>query len=114
MAETVPHYAWRARTYPWAQRTIAAAEAIHGPPGTEWDSARRRQQFAELRDADIPVKAAARAIGVSIHAGQKYETDRKAQAAAQSVPEPARHEKPRCDRCGYLVTRCCCQEVTRG
>lgn len=25
-------YAWRARTYPWAQRTLAAAEAEHGSP----------------------------------------------------------------------------------
>ncbi len=25
-------YVWRARTYPWAQRAIARAEAIHGQP----------------------------------------------------------------------------------
>ena len=29
---TVPHYQWRARTYAWAQRAIAQAEAVHGPP----------------------------------------------------------------------------------
>ena len=28
----VASYAWRARRYPWAQRTIAAAEAEHGQP----------------------------------------------------------------------------------
>lgn len=28
----VPRYAYRARRYPWAERVIQAAEAIHGPP----------------------------------------------------------------------------------
>ena len=27
-----PGYRWRARTYPWAQRVIAASEAVHGVP----------------------------------------------------------------------------------
>jgi hypothetical protein len=28
----VPLYQWRARVYPWAQRAIAAVEAVHGEP----------------------------------------------------------------------------------
>lgn len=27
-----PGYTWRARTYPWAQQALAAAEATHGAP----------------------------------------------------------------------------------
>lgn len=30
--QPVPRYAWRARSYPWAQRVLAAAEAEHGQP----------------------------------------------------------------------------------
>jgi len=28
----IPRYSWQARAYPWAQRVLAAAEAVHGPP----------------------------------------------------------------------------------
>jgi len=31
-AAEVPLYSYRARSYPWALRAIAAAEAVHGPP----------------------------------------------------------------------------------
>jgi hypothetical protein len=40
-------YAYRARTYPWAQRALAAAEAAHGAPETE-DDRPLWQRFAEL------------------------------------------------------------------
>lgn len=30
-----PLYAWRSRTYPWAQRALALAEAEHGTPPSE-------------------------------------------------------------------------------
>jgi hypothetical protein len=66
----VPGYQYQARTYPWAQAALAAAEAEHGRPPSE---------RADPRRAPVP-----------------------------APPAPA--EKPRCNRCGYLTTRCCCPE----
>jgi hypothetical protein len=71
----VPRYQYQARTYPWAQAALAAAEAEHGAPRAERANPRR-----------VPVPAPPR----------------------PAPPPPA--EKPRCNWCGYLTTRCCCPE----
>lgn len=40
MSTKVPFYQWRARSYAWAKRAIAQAEAVHGPPKPTCDCGR--------------------------------------------------------------------------
>ena len=79
MADILPYYTWRQRSYPWAQRVLTAAEAEYGTPGpVAWPSGPGRPGRPRSRPA-VPVPA------------------------ARPAPAPTAPARP-CGQCGYLAT----------
>jgi hypothetical protein len=47
-------YVWRARTYPWAIRALAAAEAVYGKPAANRTVGRPRKTAPEASPGQLP------------------------------------------------------------
>lgn len=104
-------YEYRARVYPWAEANIAEAMAEHGTPGPkprpprpckcgcggEVPGVTGRGRQAEYLEGHQPHRAPGRAT-------RPAGSDR-ATVLVRRVPVD---DKPRCDGCGYLTTRCSC------
>lgn len=102
-------YRYRERSYPWAQRVLAAAESVHGaPPDTDPDT---------CIPAGLCQCGCGQATRIAVQSQTRYGQVNgqpvrfvKGHNARLSRTLPARGE--RCEGCGYLTARCCC-EVTR-
>lgn len=91
-------YEYRARTYPWALRNIAAAEAKHGAPGPKLRPSRPCKCGC---GQDVPA-----VTGAGRQAD--YADGHRPREAGKPGLRPALDDKLRCKGCGYLTTRCSC------
>lgn len=114
-------YQWRARDYPWARRALAMAEAIHGAPSTAPSVAELRIDAAgKIIPEGLCQCGCGQRTTVAVKNERRYGhvKGRPLRFVTGHNPRPDAvpvvvREKPRCGRCGYLTTRCCCTPVVK-